>query len=127
MGRSTAKAREVTLHDPARVRKLIGRGEGAVAMPSYVVLYKFTDQGAKNITTTVERAKETIADNERRGFKIKGIYWTQGQYDLVAIVESPDEDSMLAGLFNIAEAGNARSETLRAFTAEEVANALKQL
>ena len=96
-------------------------------MPSYVVLYKFTDQGAKNITTTVERAKETIADNERRGFKIKGIYWTQGQYDLVAIVESPDEDSMLAGLFNIAEAGNARSETLRAFTAEEVARALQKL
>ena len=96
-------------------------------MPSYVVLYKFTDQGAKNITTTVERAKETIADNERRGFKIKGIYWTQGQYDLVAVVESPDEDSMLAGLFNIAEAGNARSETLRAFTAEEVARALQKL
>ena len=96
-------------------------------MPSYVVLYKFTDQGAKNITTTVDRAKETIADNERRGFKVKGIYWTQGQYDLVAVVESPDEDSMLAGLFNIAEAGNARSETLRAFTAEEVARALQKL
>jgi len=96
-------------------------------MPTYVVLYKFTDQGAKNITTTVERARETTAENERRGFKIKGIYWTQGQYDLIAVVDSPDEDSMLAGLFSIAEAGNARSETLRAFTAEEVANALKKL
>ena len=96
-------------------------------MPTYVVLYKFTDQGAKNITTTVERARETTAENERRGFKIQGIYWTQGQYDLVAVVDSPDEDSMLAGLFSIAEAGNARSETLRAFTAEEVANALKKL
>jgi uncharacterized protein with GYD domain len=96
-------------------------------MPTYVVLYNFTDQGAKNIKTTVERAQETIADNERRGFKIKGLYWTQGQYDLVAIVESPDEDSMLAGLFSIAEAGNARSETLRAFTAEEVSRALSKL
>jgi uncharacterized protein with GYD domain len=96
-------------------------------MPNYIVLYKFTDQGAKNITSTVERARETMADNARRGFNVKGIYWTQGQYDLVAVVESPDEDSMLAGLFNIAEAGNARSETLRAFTAEEVAQALQKL
>lgn len=96
-------------------------------MPTYVVLYKFTDQGAKNVTTTVERARETLADNERRGFKVHGVYWTQGQYDLVAVVESPDEDSMLAGLFSVAEAGNARSETLRAFTADEVARALEKL
>ena len=96
-------------------------------MPTYVVLYKFTDQGAKNITTTVERAKETQQENERRGFKLHGLYWTQGRYDLVAIVDAPDEDSMLAGLFSIAEAGNARSETLRAFTAEEVSRALSRL
>ena len=96
-------------------------------MPTYVVLYKFTDQGAKNITSTVDRARESQAENEKRGFKIKGLYWTQGRYDLIAVVDSPDEDSMMAGLFSIAEAGNARSETLRAFTGEEVARALQKL
>lgn len=96
-------------------------------MSTYVVLYKFTDQGAKNVKDTVQRASEARADNERRGFKVQGIYWTQGQYDMVAVVEAPDEQAMMAGLFNIASAGNVRSETLRAFTAEEMQAAIKKM
>lgn len=94
-------------------------------MPTYVVLYQFTDQGRKNVKETVRRASEVQEENQRRGFQIQGLYWTQGQYDLVAIVEAPDEPSMLAGLFNIAEAGNVRSQTLRAFSAAEMEQALK--
>ncbi len=89
-------------------------------MPTYVVLYRFTDQGVKNIKDTVQRARETRAENERRCFKVHGLYWTQGQYDLVAVVEAPDEQSMMAGLLNVAAAGNVRSETLRAFTEAEM-------
>ncbi len=89
-------------------------------MPAYVVLYKFTDQGRKNIKGTVQRAQEIVKENEARGFRVVGYYWTQGQYDLVTIVEAPNEESMMAGLFGIAEAGNAVSETMRAFTSEEM-------
>ncbi len=94
-------------------------------MPTYVVLYQFTDQGRKNVKETVRRAGEVREENQRRGFNIQGLYWTQGQYDLVAIVEAPDEQSMLAGLFNIAEAGNVKSQTLRAFNSEEMEQALQ--
>ena len=85
-------------------------------MPTYVVLYRFTDEGAKNARSTVQRARDSISESQQRGFKIHGVYWTQGQYDMVAVVEAPDEQSMTGALFNIAEAGNARSETMRAFT-----------
>ncbi len=89
-------------------------------MPTYVVLYKFTDQGVKNIKDTVARAREVRADNEKRGFKTVGVYWTQGQYDLISVVEAPNEESMMAGLLNIGGAGNVRSETLRAFNEGEM-------
>ncbi|MPZ23600.1 MAG: GYD domain-containing protein [Dehalococcoidia bacterium] len=89
-------------------------------MPSYVVLYRFTEQGLKNIKDTVKRAAEVRKANEDRGFAVKGLYWTQGHYDLVAILDAPDEESMVAGLFNVAEAGNVHSETLRAYTADEM-------
>ena len=89
-------------------------------MPTYVVLYNFTDEGLKNAKETVKRARESRAENERRGFRIHGLYWTQGQYDLVAIVEAPDERSMMAGLLNVAGAGNVRSQTLRAFSEAEM-------
>jgi uncharacterized protein with GYD domain len=89
-------------------------------MPSYVILYTFTEQGRKNIKGTVQRAEAILRENESRGFKVHGYYWTQGRFDLVTIVEAPSEQAMMAGLFSIAEAGNAVSETMRAFTAEEM-------
>ena len=96
-------------------------------MPTYVVLYRFTDQGIRDVKARIHGTKESQAESERRGFKIHGLYWTQGRYDLVAVVEAPDEQAMMAGLFNIASAGNARSETLRAFTTAEIESAMQKL
>jgi len=89
-------------------------------MPHYVVLYRFTDQGRKNVKETVKRAAEVRKRNEERGFKVLGHYWTTGRYDLVTVVDAPSEDAMAAGLMGIAEAGNVSSETLRAFTDAEM-------
>ena len=95
-------------------------------MPTYIVLYRFTREGRKNVKETVKRAEEVRKQNEARGFKVLGHYWTQGRYDLVAVVDAPSEEAMVAGLFNIAEAGNVSSETLRAFTSEEMRRILTQ-
>jgi uncharacterized protein with GYD domain len=89
-------------------------------MPHYVVLYRFTDQGRKNIKDTVKRAAEVRRRNEERGFKVLGHYWTTGRYDLVTVVDAPSEEAMAAGLMGIAEVGNVSSETLRAFTDAEM-------
>jgi len=89
-------------------------------MPRYVILYRFTDQGLE----TVKRSQAVRKMNEERGFKVIGTYWTQGQYDIVSIVDAPSEEAMNAGLFNIAVAGNVHSETMRAFDETEMARAL---
>jgi uncharacterized protein with GYD domain len=89
-------------------------------MPKYVVLYKFTDQGIKNVKDTVQRARSAIAALEQHGVTTNGLYWTQGEYDLVSFGEAPDEETMLASLLSIAGAGNVRSTTLRAFDASEM-------
>ena len=91
-------------------------------MATYIALYRFTEQGRKNVWRTVERAEEVRKYNEGRGFKVLGMYWTQGRYDLISVVDAPSEEAMGAGLFNIAQAGNVTSETLRGFTAEEMQN-----
>ncbi len=89
-------------------------------MPHYVVLYRFTDQGRKNVKDTVKRAAEVRKRNEERGFKVLGHYWTTGRFDLVTVVDAPSEAAMAAGLMGIAEVGNVSSETLRAFTDAEM-------
>ena len=95
-------------------------------MPTYVTFYRFTDQGRKKVKDTVKRAEYVRKQNEARRFKVIGHYWTQGRYDLVAVVDAPSEEAMVAGLFNIAEEGNVVSETLRAYTAEEMQRILAE-
>lgn len=89
-------------------------------MPTYVVLYRFTEAGRKDIKGSVSRAQEVRRQNEERGFKVLSHYWTQGRFDLVTIIEAPSEEAMMSGLFSIAQAGNVTSETLRAFTDDEM-------
>jgi uncharacterized protein with GYD domain len=89
-------------------------------MPRYIMLYRFTDQGRKNIKGTVRRAEAVRKEIEVRGFKLLARYWTLGHYDLVTIVEAPSEEAMVAANFNVMEAGNVIPEALRAFSDEEL-------
>lgn len=95
-------------------------------MPRYLVLYRFTEEGAKKIRDTVKRARQTREENEKRGFKVQALLWTQGPYDLVAIVEAPSEEAMMGGMVNVVSAGNVTSTTMRAFDEQEMENILKQ-
>ena len=96
-------------------------------MAKYVVLYRFTEHGAKDIRGTVARARQTREQNEKRGFKVQALLWTQGPYDLVAVVEAPSEDAMMGGMVNIVSAGNVTSTTMRAFDEQEMEKILKQV
>jgi uncharacterized protein with GYD domain len=51
---------------------------------------------------------------------VKEILWTQGQYDLVTIVEGSDDTAMSAMSLNVAKLGNITGQTLRAFTAADM-------
>ena len=90
----------------------------------YVVLYRLTEQGRQNAKDIVHHAQTIRETNETAGFNVLGVFYTQGQYDMVAIVEAPTEEAMLTGLFSIAGEGNVTSETLRAFTPDEVQRAI---
>ena len=57
---------------------------------------------------------------EALGGKSLGNYATMGQYDQIALVEAPDDATAAKLLFVVAERGNASTETLRAFTMDEV-------
>ena len=95
-------------------------------MPRYVVLYRFTAEGAKNIRETVKRARETREQTEKRGFKVQALRWTQGPYDLVSIIDAPSEEAMMGAMANVVAAGNVSSTTMRAFDDKEMEAVLKQ-
>jgi uncharacterized protein with GYD domain len=96
-------------------------------MATYVTLIKWTDQGVRNAKDTVRRAREFRADLERRGGKLVGLYWTQGQYDIVGTVEAPDDQTVMTALIALAGLGNVRTETLRAFSENEMETIVQKI
>jgi uncharacterized protein with GYD domain len=54
-------------------------------------------------------------------------YWTLGSYDVVGIFDSPDDASMTALGLAIGAGGNVRTQTLRAFSREEMNGVLAKL
>ena len=85
-------------------------------MAMYVVLANFTDQGVRNVKDTVKRAESFRELAKSSGATVKDIYWTLGQYDIVATVDAPDDMVITALGLTLAKAGNVRTQTLRAFS-----------
>ena len=96
-------------------------------MPTYVVLMNWTDQGIRNVRDTVQRRDQADALAEKYGSRIEEVYWTVGPYDLVTILESPDDETITAMLLELGSAGNLRTTTLRAYGREEMSNILGRL
>jgi uncharacterized protein with GYD domain len=89
-------------------------------MVTYVVLAKFTDQGAKTAKDSPKRADAFRQMAETFGATVKDIFWTQGRYDIVTVVEAPDELSATALNLSLSALGNIRTESLRAFSSAEM-------
>ena len=96
-------------------------------MPTYISLNNFTHQGIANVKDTTKRAEAFKSLAKQMGCTVKEIYWTQGQYDVVTIVDAPDDASATALAMSAGQLGNVRTETLRAFTAAELAPILDKV
>lgn len=96
-------------------------------MATYIVLVNWTDQGIVGFKDTTDRVDHEAEIRERAGVELKEIYWTQGPYDLVAVIEAPDDESIAAAMLRVAANGNSRTTTLRAFDRDEYARVLAKL
>jgi uncharacterized protein with GYD domain len=90
-------------------------------MATYLILANATEQGIKaikDVPTRIEMLGKTL---EAAGGKLIGWYAVVGQYDFVTIVELPGDEAAMTQVLMAGLAGNVRTTTLRAFTAEEFA------
>ena len=88
-------------------------------MATFVTLINFTDQGMRNVKDSPARVESLKALVEAQGGTVKGIYYTQGGYDMVVIVEGNEDAAMTANL-TVGSLGNVRTQTLRGFTVDEM-------
>jgi len=85
----------------------------------YVALLKWTGQGVGNVKDSPARLDAGRKAFKKMGVKIKDTYLTMGQYDLVCIMEAPDDETFATAMLTLSSQGNIQSETLKAFTEDQ--------
>jgi uncharacterized protein with GYD domain len=96
-------------------------------MHTYIWLVNWTDQGIRNLKETTKRAKSFKEMAEKKGVKVKEILWTMGRYDLVLVIDAPNDETISSLTLALGMSGNVKTETLKSFSAQEMDQILKGL
>ncbi len=89
-------------------------------MATYCVLASFTEQGVRNAKDSPKRADAFKEMARKCGVTVKELYWAQGQYDIVTILEAPDDLAVTSLALSVGALGNVRTQTLRLFSAGDM-------
>jgi uncharacterized protein with GYD domain len=96
-------------------------------MATYIVLGNFTEQGIRAVKDTVKRSEAFKALAKEQGVTVKEVYWTLGSFDVVSVLDAPDEASVTALGLSMGSKGNVRTQTLRAFSAADMGTILSRV
>ncbi len=93
-------------------------------MATYVTLLKFTEEGAKKIKDTCKRAADFKASAKKLGIEVKEQLWCLGRWDGLMLFEAPDDETATTAMLSVSAQGNVTTQTLRSFSAAEMAKVL---
>lgn len=96
-------------------------------MATYIVLTNFTEQGIRGVKDTTKRADAVKELAKKFGATVKDFFWTLGSYDVVVVFDAPDDASMTALGLAVGTLGNVRTQTMRAFSRDEMNGILAKL
>lgn len=96
-------------------------------MSTYVWLVNWTDQGRRGLKETTKRAKGFKEHAEKMGVTVKEIFWTMGRYDLVLVINAPNDETNRLLALGVGMGGNATTETLKAISTQEMDHILMKL
>jgi uncharacterized protein with GYD domain len=84
-------------------------------MGIYISLVNWTDQGIRNVKDSPGRLDVAKQGAKQLGCTLTHFFMTIGPYDMVAILEAPDDETAAKFSLNLAAGGNVRTTTLKAF------------
>jgi uncharacterized protein with GYD domain len=95
-------------------------------MPTYVSLINWTEQGIGNFRDTVRRGEDFRGVVENNGGQLREIFWLLGEYDLLGVMDFPDDETATAVLLQLGALGNVRTRTMKAFGAEQMTGIIQR-
>ena len=88
-------------------------------MPTYIALINWTAQGISNVKDSPQRLDAGREAFKKLGVEIKAAYCTMGRYDLVCVIEAPDDETYAKAMLGLGSQGNVSTETLKAFSEDQ--------
>lgn len=88
-------------------------------MPTFITTIQFTDQGARSIRQTTQRASSFKELARQHGANVTQVYWTLGNYDGLLIFDA-DAETATKLMLKLGADGNVRTKTVQAFTEAEI-------
>jgi uncharacterized protein with GYD domain len=88
-------------------------------MANYVMLTRFTEQGARNIKESPTRMEAFKKQARGFGAEVREVYLAIGSVDTVCLISAPDDEAMCKVALALSSLGNVRTETLRVFSESE--------
>lgn len=96
-------------------------------MPGYMIHGRFTPQGVKDIKSLPDRLKQDRVAIQGAGARVVGIWVTFGRYDVMAVIDAPDDQTAAVVALGLAGEGNLTTETVRALSEDEFAQVVQRL
>ncbi len=88
-------------------------------MPTYIALLKWTQKGISAIKGSPARLEAGRQAFKEAGMEIKETYLTMGRYDLVCMIEAPNDETYAKGMLGLGSQGNVSTETLKTFSEDQ--------
>jgi uncharacterized protein with GYD domain len=88
-------------------------------MPTYIALMNWTGDGIGQVKDSPKRLDAGRKAFKKLGVKLNDTYLTMGRYDLVCILEAPDDETFAKAILTLGAKGAIRTETLKAFNEAE--------
>lgn len=88
-------------------------------MPTFITLLRYTQQGIANIKDSPKRLDAGREAFKKTGVEIKDTYLLMGRYDLLCVIEGPDDESVARALLSLGAQGNVQTETMKAWNEDE--------
>jgi uncharacterized protein with GYD domain len=111
---------------PALARTGVGLARSR-AMPTYVSLVRYTEQGIRNIKESPARLEAAKKAAQSVGAEIKSFYLALGKYDIVLTVDAPNDETATRLILSIGSLGNVRTDTFRVFNEAEFRKVIASL
>jgi uncharacterized protein with GYD domain len=84
----------------------------------YIILGNYTEEGVRNIKQVGDLRQAAEQWTAHKGGRVLGNYTTLGPYDFVFIIDVPNPETVLEGVFTFGSQGQVRTQTLLAFSAD---------